>query len=170
MAQEHTPGKAWVFGDNVDTDLLAPGLYMKGSLEALAPHCLEAVDPDFSTEVREGDVLVGGVNFGVGSSREQAVQVLQYLGVRALIAQSFGGIFFRNALNFGLVAATCKQADRIRPGDRIAVSVESGTVQNITRNETYPCDSLPPLLLAMIADGGLVPHLEKKLARSRGPQ
>ncbi len=170
MTLENTAGKAWVFGDDVDTDVLAPGLYMKGSLEDMARYCLEAVDPDFAANVGEGDTVVAGANFGIGSSREQAAQVLRHLGVRALVAKSFGGIFFRNALNFGLVAVTCADADRIRPGDEIAVDAAAGAISNITRNQTYACDSLPPHLLAMIGDGGLVPHLEKRLARTKGAE
>ena len=109
-------GCAWVFGDDVDTDALAPGLYMKGSIEELAGHCLETVDPDFAMQVRSGDVVVAGRNFGMGSSREQAAQVLKQLGVAAVVARSFGGIFYRNALNMGLVAVTSTAVDRLRSG------------------------------------------------------
>lgn len=91
-------GRAWVFGDNIDTDVLAPGLYMKGSIAELARHCLEAVDPRFAAEARPGDIVIGGRNFGMGSSREQAVMALRELGVGAVIARSFAGIFYRNAL------------------------------------------------------------------------
>ena len=155
-------GKAWVFGDNIDTDVLAPGLYMKGPLKVLAAHCLEAVDPDFASNVQPGDVIVGGDNFGIGSSREQAVQALQFLGVRTLIAKNFAGIFFRNALNFGVVALACDEAYKIGPGDRISSDPSTGTITNHTANETYQCDPLPEQLLAMVLDGGLVDHLEKK--------
>ncbi len=158
-------GKAWVFGDDLNTDAMAPGLYMKAPLEELARHCLESVDPDFAANVREGDVLVAGDNLGVGSSREQAVQALKALGIRALVARSLAGIFHRNALNFGLVAVACPQAGRIRPGDRIEVDARAGRVVNRTRGEEYACDALPPFLLEMIEDGGLVAHLEKTLRR-----
>jgi len=168
MTMEKTAGKAWVFGDDIDTDVLAPGLYMKGSLDDMASHCLEAIDPEFAGNVGEGDTVVAGANFGIGSSREQAAQVLRHLGVRALVARSFGGIFYRNALNFGLVAVTCADAGRVRPGDRIEVDPGEGAIANITRNEAYACDALPAQLLAMVADGGLVPHLEKKLAETSG--
>ncbi len=154
-------GRAWVFGNDIDTDVLAPGLYMKGPLKELAAHCLEAVDPDFAAHVCEGDVVVGGENFGIGSSREQAVQALQYLGVRLLVAQSFAGIFFRNALNFGIVALTCPDAGRIRPGDIIAADAAAGIIRNCSRNEDYEAEALPDRLLAMVQAGGLVPYLEK---------
>lgn len=157
------PGKAWVFGDNIDTDVLAPGLYMKGPLNVLATHCLEAVDPDFASNVQDGDVIVGGENFGIGSSREQAVQALQYLGVRTLVAKSIAGIFFRNALNFGVVALASSEVERISPGDQISTDPRIGIITNHTTNETYACDPLPDQLLAMVLDGGLVAHLEKKL-------
>jgi 3-isopropylmalate/(R)-2-methylmalate dehydratase small subunit len=170
MTGATSAGRAFVFGDDIDTDVLAPGLYMKGPIEDLAEHCLEAVDPTFAGAVREGDVIAGGRNFGIGSSREQAVQALRHLGIRALVAKSFAGIFYRNVLNFGLAAVTCAEADRIEPGDRIRVDAAAGTVENLTRGETYACDALPPRLLAMIADGGLVNHLEKQLAAGKGDQ
>ncbi len=159
-----TAGRAWVFGDDVDTDVLAPGLYMKGPIEELARHCLESLDPDFAPNVALGDVVVGGANFGIGSSREQAVQALHILGIRSLVARSFAGIFHRNALNFGLIAVTCPQAGQIHPGDRIAVDAAAGKVTNLTRDEVYDCDTLPPALLEMVQSGGLVPHLQRKLA------
>lgn len=158
-------GNAWIFGDNIDTDVLAPGLYMKGPIEILAQHCLEAVDPKFAPGVKAGDVMVGGNNFGIGSSREQAVEVLKILGVRTLIAKSFAGIFFRNTLNFGVVALVCPEADKISPGDKIAADPALGKIENLTTGETYSCDPLPDQLLQMVTDGGLVPHLEKKLAK-----
>lgn len=159
-------GTAWVFGDDINTDVLAPGLYMKKPMDELASHCLETVDPDFAKGVASGDVLVGGENLGIGSSREQAVEVLRHLGIRTLVAKSFAGIFFRNALNFGVMAATCADADKIQAGDRIEVDTAKGQILNHTRNETYPCDALPESLLAMVRDGGLVAHLEKKRAQS----
>lgn len=156
-------GRAWVFGDDIDTDALAPGTYLKGSVEELSKHCLEVVSPTFATKVRPGDVVVGGMNFGIGSSREQAAQALKLLGVEAVIAGSFGGIFQRNALNLGLPALVCDSAGRIRHGDHVRVDAKTGRVENLTRDETYDCESLPGHLLAMIADGGLIPHLEKRL-------
>jgi 3-isopropylmalate/(R)-2-methylmalate dehydratase small subunit len=167
MTTEKTAGKVWVFGDDIDTDALAPGLYMKGPLEELASHCLKAIYPNFAATVQHGDVVVAGVNFGIGSSREQAVEALKYLGVRTLVAKSFGGIFFRNALNFGMVAVVSADVDRISPGDRITVDAASGTIENLSKNETYTCEFLPPQLLAMVRDGGLVEHLEKKRAQAQ---
>lgn len=158
-------GRAFVFGDNVDTDALAPGLYMKGPIEELARHCLEAVDPAFASSVRPGDIVVGGDNFGMGSSREQAAMALRRLGVAAVVAKSFAGLFFRNAFNLGLPALECAEAGRIRAGDRLAVDAEAGRIANRTTGESYACAPIPPHLAAMIRDGGLIPHLEKTLRR-----
>jgi 3-isopropylmalate/(R)-2-methylmalate dehydratase small subunit len=160
-------GRAFVFGDNIDTDVLAPGRYMKGPVEELAKHCLEAVDPDFANSVQVGDIVVAGRNFGMGSSREQAAQALKILGVAAVIAKSFGGIFYRNALNLGLPVVVCADSDAIRAGDRISVDLAGGTVTNETSGRTLASEPLPQFLLDMLADGGLVPHLEKKLARQK---
>jgi 3-isopropylmalate/(R)-2-methylmalate dehydratase small subunit len=164
MSAQNT-GRAFVFGDNVDTDTLAPGLYMKKPIEEMARHTLEALDPSFAGSVRAGDVVVGGDNFGMGSSREQAVMTLRRLGVAAVIAKSFAGLFFRNALNLGLPALVCADAGKIRAGDRLAIAPEEGRIENLTKNETYPCEPIPPHLVEMIRDGGLLPHLEKKLKR-----
>ena len=95
-------GKAWVFGDGVNTDVMAPGLYFKEPMEVMAKHCMEALDPNFATSVQPGDVVIGGENFGVGSAREQAALTFNYLQVGAILAPSFGRIFYRNALNFGV--------------------------------------------------------------------
>jgi 3-isopropylmalate/(R)-2-methylmalate dehydratase small subunit len=156
-------GRAWVYGDNVDTDMLAPGMYMKKSIEEIATHCLEALDPGFAKGVRPGDVLVGGENFGMGSSREQAAQALVQLGVAAVIAKSFSGLYLRNALNLGLMALECSQCGRIGKGELLVVDPEKGHINNLTTGERYACEPIPPHLVAMIRDGGLVPHLEKKL-------
>jgi 3-isopropylmalate/(R)-2-methylmalate dehydratase small subunit len=160
--------RAWVFGDDVDTDLLAPGQYMKFGIEEIARHCLEGLDPSFAARVQPGDVVVGGRNFGVGSSREQAPQALKQLGVAAVIAPSLAGLFHRNALNLGLVAVTCPEAERIRAGDRVRVDAEAGRIHNETTGEMLGCEPIPAHLMAMVRDGGLLPHLEKRLAAHSG--
>ena len=104
--------KVWKLGDDIDTDVLAPGAYMKLGIEGIAPHCLESVRPEFAAAVRPGDVVVAGANFGIGSSREQAAGALVHLGVRAVIAPSFSGLYFRNAFNLGLLLLTCPRARR----------------------------------------------------------
>jgi 3-isopropylmalate/(R)-2-methylmalate dehydratase small subunit len=159
-------GRAWVYGDDINTDLLAPAPYLKGSMEELARHCLEDVDRKFATGVREGDVFVAGENLGIGSSREQAPHALQILGIRAVLAKSFGRIFYRNALNLGMPALVCPEADRIHAGDRLRVDATAGVVENLSTGETLTCESLPDHLMEMVANGGLIPHLKKKLTKS----
>jgi 3-isopropylmalate/(R)-2-methylmalate dehydratase small subunit len=156
-------GRAFVFGDNIDTDMLAPGLYMKFGIDDIARHCLEAADPAFAATVRAGDFVVGGDNFGMGSSREQAPQALRHLGVAAVIARSFAGLFFRNAVNLGLAPLVCADIDKIAAGDELAVDPARGTIENRTQGAALRCEALPAHLLAMLNDGGLIPHLEKKL-------
>lgn len=160
-------GRAWVFGDNLDTDVLAPGKYMKSGIDELARHCLESVDPAFAGSVREGDVVVGRRNFGTGSSREQAPQALKHLGVAALVAESFAGLFYRNAINLGLAAVVCADARRISAGDRVRVDPEAGRIENLSTGEVLACEPIPAHLMQMLRDGGLVPHLEKRLARQK---
>ena len=155
--------KTWVFGDNIDTDVIAPGRYMKYGIDEIARHCMEAVDPAFAHRVHKGDVVVAGRNFGTGSSREQAPEALKHLGIAALIAESFAGLFYRNAINLGLPAVVCPQAKRIRPGDDVHVDPASGRLENRTTGEELDCEPIPEFLMQLIRDGGLVPHLEKRL-------
>lgn len=160
-------GRAWVFGDDVDTDAIAPGAYMKAGLDELAQHCLETLDPAFAREVRPGDVLVAGRNFGAGSSREQAPQALKHLGVAALVAPSYAGLFYRNALNLGLPALVCAEAAQIRPGDRLQVDPAAGRIAITNRGRSLDCEPIAPHLMQIVRDGGLLAHLEKRLARER---
>ena len=125
-------GRAFVFGDNIDTDVLAPGSLMKLAPEALATHCLEAIDPSFAGAVRQGDVLVAGANFGLGSSREQAAVSLKILGIQAVLATSFARIFWRNAINLGLPALVFPQAGEIVSGDRLSLDIASGRIENLS--------------------------------------
>jgi 3-isopropylmalate/(R)-2-methylmalate dehydratase small subunit len=156
--------KAWVFGDNVDTDVIAPGRYMKFGIEEIAKHCLESAAPAFARQVKPGDIVVGGRNFGTGSSREQAPEALKHLGVAVLVAESFAGLFYRNAINLGLPAVACAQAKRIREGDELDVDLETGKIRNCSTGESLDCEPIPPFLMAIIRNGGLLPHLEKNLA------
>ncbi len=159
-------GRAWVYGDNIDTDQLAP-IHSYKTMEPSegAKFCLEALDPDFAGAVEEGDVFVAGANMGIGSSREQAPLHLKILGIRAVLAKSFARIFYRNTLNFGLPALVCADVDKINPGDELRVDPLKGRVENLSTGETLQCEPLPDHLMAMIADGGLLPHLKKTLKR-----
>jgi len=158
--------RAFVYGDDIDTDALAPGQYMSGGIEQIAAHCLETVDPDFASQVQPGDVLIAGKNFGMGSSREQAAQALKHLGLAGVVARSYAGIFYRNAINLGLpVLVGGAELDRVKPGD--AVELDMANSRLITEAGPIELEPLPDFLLAMLADGGLVPHLEKRFARQR---
>jgi len=159
--------RTWVLGDNVDTDVITPGRYMKFGIEEIAKHCLEPVLPSFAKQVKPGDIVVAGRNFGAGSSREQAPAALKHLGVAALVAESFAGLFYRNALNLGLPAVVCAEAMRIRDGDTLRVDFEKGEIANLTTGETLQCEPIPAHLMQMVRDGGLLAHLEKRLGRSR---
>jgi 3-isopropylmalate/(R)-2-methylmalate dehydratase small subunit len=156
-------GRAWVFGDNINTDLIAPARLLKRPVEEFSRFCMEPVMPSFAAEVRPGDVVVGGLNFGCGSSREQAPEALKHLGVAALIAKSFARTFYRNAMNLGLPAVVCQEAGSIPQGARLRISLEAGTVEDLDGGKTYRSESVPPHLMAMLNDGGLLGHLEKRL-------
>ncbi len=157
--------KAWMLGDNVDTDAIAPGRYMKFGIDEIAHHCLESIDPSFAADVRPGDAVVAGKNLGAGSSREQAPEALKHLGVAVLIAESFAGLVYRNAIHLGLPAVVCADAKRIRAGDQLEVDLEGGRIANLTTGENLVCEPIPGFLMSIIRDGGLLPHLEKRLAR-----
>jgi 3-isopropylmalate/(R)-2-methylmalate dehydratase small subunit len=160
-------GTAWVFGDDINTDMLAPGGYMKFDIDEIARHCLESVEPQFSSTVRPDDVVIGGRNFGTGSSREQAPAALKHLGVAAVIAVSFAGIFYRNAFNVGLPLLVCADAPSIAACDRIRLDLAAGRIENLSQGKILSCQPIPPHLMEMVNDGGLVAHLEKKLQRQR---
>jgi 3-isopropylmalate dehydratase small subunit len=160
-------GRAFVFGDQIDTDVLAPGPYMKKPLAELARHCMEAVDPGFADRVRPGDIVVGGVGFGIGSSREQAVQALLELGVGAVVAKGFARIFYRNALNLGLPALVCADLEASE-GDDLEVRPVEGRIVNHTRGRAYACEPIPAALMDVVAAGGLMPWLERKLGARSG--
>jgi 3-isopropylmalate/(R)-2-methylmalate dehydratase small subunit len=162
-------GRVWKFGDNIDTDVLAPGIYMKAPLAELAKHCLEAVDPSFAAKVQPGDIVVAGNGFGIGSSREQAAEALKQLGVGAVLAKSFARIFYRNALNLGVAALFCDFTDELSAGDSLKIDPEAGTVENLTTGKTYKTEPIPGHLMAMIRAGGLMPHLKALRAGTASP-
>ena len=156
-------GRALVFGDDISTDVLAPGRYMKLSEKELAAHCLEAIDPEFARRVQKNDILVAGRNFGIGSSREQAATSLKVLGIGAILAQSFARIFFRNAINIGLLAVAFPEAGEISDLDRLRVYATNGSIDNLTTGKNYRVEPLPDHLAAIIRDGGLIAHLKTRL-------
>ncbi len=159
-----TIGRAWKYGDNINTDVLFPGKYTytaQGRAE-IASRALEDLDPAFVKGVRPGDVIVGGRNFGCGSSREQAASCLVYNGVGAVIAESFGRIFYRNAINFGLLAITCPEAvQAIQSGEEVTVDLAQHRI--ITASATYTFPPLSPSVGQIIQAGGLVEYVKEKL-------
>lgn len=160
-------GRVFLFSNDVDTDQLAPGQYMKGGIAEIAAHCLEAVRPDFASSVKAGDVVVAGRNFGLGSSREQAAEALKHLGVAGVVALSFAGIFYRNAINLGLPILVAGSLAGVEDGDAAALDVECGELRLTEKGRVLPLEPLPDNLKRMLADGGLVPHLKKRFAAER---
>jgi len=158
-------GRAWLFGNDINTDAMAPGLYFKASMDEMARHCLETVDPAFARSVRPGDIVVAGRNFGVGSAREQAALALAHLGVGAVLAVSFGRIFYRNALNFGLPALTFPEAATVLAGDLLRIEPVAGRIENTRSGATHRVPGIPPHLMAMVEAGGLMLWLKLRLKK-----
>ena len=158
--------RIWQVGDDVDTDALAPGHSMQHGVEVIARHCLEHHLPDFATQVRAGDVLVAGRNFGIGSSREQAAAVLVHLGLAAVVATSYGGLFFRNAFNLGLVLLTCPQAVQLQGVQELALDWPEHRLV-LGDGRLLPCEPVPDFLLQMARAGGLLASLKQRLQQAR---
>jgi 3-isopropylmalate/(R)-2-methylmalate dehydratase small subunit len=156
-------GRVWKLGDNINTDLIIAGKYKLSitDINELSKHAMETLIPNFAEKVKRGDLIVAGKNFGCGSSREQAPLVLKHLGVGAVIAESFARIFYRNAINIGLPAVECKEASRIIDGDVLEVNLMEGYIKNLTRSEIYSIKPIPPALLEILAEGGLVNYVRK---------
>ena len=153
--------KIWHVGDDVDTDALAPGAYMQHGVDVIATHCLEHLLPAFAQAVKPGDVIVAGRNFGIGSSREQAAAVLVHLGVAAVIAPSFGGLFFRNAFNLGLLLLTCPQSHLLL-NEELVMYDGKGPDLVLTSGERFKCDPVPDFLMQMARAGGLMASLKQR--------
>ena len=162
MATPVMKGKGFKFGDNISTDLIIAGKYahLRSNLPELAKHALEDANPDFIKQVNPGDFIVGGSNFGLGSSREHAPLVIKMAGVSAILAKSFARIFFRNAINQGLPALIC-DTDKISHGDILEIYLEEGIISNVSKNETYHFTRIPPAMLSILNEGGLIPYINK---------
>jgi 3-isopropylmalate/(R)-2-methylmalate dehydratase small subunit len=159
----------WHLGDDVDTDALAPGAYMQHGVDVIARHCLENLLPRFAADVRAGDVIVAGHNFGIGSSREQAAAALVHLGVAAVIAPSYGGLFFRNAFNLGLVLLTCPEGPvRLQGQNRVQLDM-AGPAITLPSGARVACEPVPGFLLQMAQAGGLMASLKRRLAAQPTP-
>ena len=155
-------GKAFKFGDNISTDHIAPGrlFHLRSNLEEFAKHVLEDADETFASRMQKGDFVVAGNNFGLGSSREHAPQIIKIAGVRAVLAKSFARIFYRNAINIGLLLIEC-DTDKINAGDEIEVDVKQGVVKNLTQNTEIKITPLPVVMIKLLEDGGLIEHIKK---------
>jgi 3-isopropylmalate/(R)-2-methylmalate dehydratase small subunit len=161
-----TTHRVWKLGADIDTDVLAPGAYMKLGIEDIARHCLESVRPEFARDVKAGDVIVAGPNFGIGSSREQAASALVQLGLAAVIAPSFSGLYFRNAFNVGLLLLTCAQAESLQDGEQLVLDEGARFVQ-AAGGRRLACEPIPEFLLDMVRSGGLLPTLRERLTREK---
>ena len=163
-------GKGWKFGDDISTDLIAPGRYfhLRSDLNELAKHVLEDADPQFASKVGKGDIVVGGRNFGLGSSREHAPLAIKASGISCVVAKSFARIFFRNAINIGLPILECEEAvEATQAGDALEIDLETGKIKNTTRGSTFQAKPYPEFMLELIASGGLIEHTRKRL-RAKG--
>jgi 3-isopropylmalate/(R)-2-methylmalate dehydratase small subunit len=155
-------GKAWKFGDSISTDLICPGRYfhLRSNLPELAKHVLEDADEGFASKISKGDFVVGGNNFGLGSSREHAPTIIKLAGISAVLAKSFARIFYRNAINVGLPVLEC-DTDKIEQGDEISVDLARGIVSNVTKGIELKAHPLPKAMISILNDGGLLAHIEK---------
>jgi 3-isopropylmalate/(R)-2-methylmalate dehydratase small subunit len=158
-------GKAWRFGNDVDTDLIIPARYLNTSdPDELATHCMEDADPNFAATVQAGEIIAAGKNFGCGSSREHAPIAIKAAGVACVIAASFARIFFRNAINIGLpILESPEASQKISAGDQIEVELDTGKITNLTKNETYQAAAFPPFMQELIQSGGLIEYVRRKI-------
>lgn len=160
-------GKVWLFGDNIDTDVILPGKYLVlTDPRELAKHALEGIVPDFSSRVAAGDIIVAGKNFGCGSSREHAPIALKYAGVGAVVAKSFSRIFFRNAMNIGLPAIISDAREVLKEGEVISIDLEGGKITIEGNGSTLAVERYPQFLLEILNDGGLLQNLKRKVTES----
>ena len=155
------------YGDHIDTDVIIPARTLNNPAPAyLASHCMEDIDAEFTGRVKPGDIIVGGLNFGCGSSREHAPIAIKASGISCVIAENFARIFYRNAFNIGLPVMECPEAARdARMGDEIEVDIDKGEIRNLTRSKSYTAVPLPEFMQQLIAAGGLVEYTKAKLKR-----
>ena len=160
-------GKVYKYGDNVDTDVIIPARYLNApSPDELAKHCMEDIDASFASKVQPGDIIVGGANFGCGSSREHAPISIRACGVRCVIAASFARIFYRNSINIGFPILECPEAAAaIQNGDTVSVDFDSGLIRDETTGKEFRATALPPFIGRIVEDGGLLPYLKARLEK-----
>lgn len=157
-------GKAWKFGDDVNTDEIIPARYLNVSdAFELAAHCMEDIDPDFMKKISKGDIIVADKNFGCGSSREHAPLAIKTAGISCVIAKSFARIFYRNSINIGLPILECAEAaSKISEGDQIEIDLSSGIIINLTKKETYKAQPFPEFMQKIISAGGLMNYVTSR--------
>ncbi len=157
-------GKTIKFGNNIDTDVILPGKYLiLVDPHDLAKHALESLDPTFPQKAKDGVIIIGGKNFGCGSSREQAPLALKYSGVKCVIAESFARIFFRNSINIGLPVIECKGiSGAVETGQELTVDFETGKIVNNSNGKSFQVEKLPPFILEILSDGGLIENLHRR--------
>ena len=155
-------GKAFKFGDNISTDHIAPGrlFHLRSNLPEFAKHVLEDADAEFASKMTKGDFVVAGNNFGLGSSREHAPQIIKIAGVGAVLAKSFARIFYRNAINIGLLLIEC-DTDKIDAGDELEIDIKNGFVKDLTKNIQIQITPLPEVMIKLLNEGGLIEHIKK---------
>ena len=160
-------GKVYKYGDNVDTDVIIPARYLNApSPDELAKHCMEDIDASFAGKVQPGDIIVGGANFGCGSSREHAPIAIRACGVRCVIAASFARIFYCNSINIGFPILECPEAaEAIQNGDEVSVDFDSGLIRDETTGAEFRATALPPFIGRIVEDGGLLPYLKARLEK-----
>jgi 3-isopropylmalate/(R)-2-methylmalate dehydratase small subunit len=153
-------GRVWIFGDNIDTDVIIPARYLNTTdPKELASHCMEDMDPEFSKKVQPGDIIVGGSNFGCGSSREHAPLAIKSAGISCVIAESFARIFYRNSINIGLSILECEGGiPGVKNGDELEIDTDEGTIKNITTGEVYEARPFPAFIKGIINAGGLLAY------------
>ncbi len=159
-------GKAWKFGDDVDTDAIIPARYLNTSdPEELAKHCMEDADPEFMRKMQVGDIIVADKNFGCGSSREHAPIAIKAAGISCVVAGTFARIFYRNSFNTGLpILESGEAAAEIKSGDELRIDSSAGKIENLTTGKIYQAKPIPPFMQELIDDGGLMAHISKKLS------
>jgi len=159
-------GKAWKFGDDIDTDAIIPARYLNTSDPAeLAKHCMEDADPEFVKKMSKGDIIVAGENFGSGSSREHAPISIKACGISCVIAKSFARIFFRNCFNIGLPILEAPEAvDEIEEGDELEINFQTGEIKNLTKNKIFKAQPIPDFMQELVKKGGLLNYVVEKVA------
>ena len=155
------------YGDNVDTDVIIPARYLNTiDVRELASHCMEDIDKDFHSKIKQGDIMVAGLNFGCGSSREHAPISIRAAGISCVIAASFARIFYRNAINIGFPILECPEAaEKINAGDEVTVDFDTGVITDLTTGDTFKATAFPAFINGIIENGGLLPYLKAKQAK-----